>query len=54
MFPSIKGLLLKGGNMGPFHTPWLTFSAWIVALVCVIFSIIWAVWIFKVDEDTNE
>lgn len=33
--------------MGPFNTPWLTFLAWIVAIGCVLFSIVWAIWIFK-------
>lgn len=37
--------------MGPFHMPWLTFSAWIVALGSVVFSIIWAIWIFKPEDD---
>jgi hypothetical protein len=33
--------------MGPFHTPWLTFFAWVVALACVVFSVVWAIWIYK-------
>lgn len=33
--------------MGPFDTPWLTFCAWIVALGCIVFSIVWAIWIYK-------
>lgn len=37
--------------MGPFHTPWLTFFSWIVAACCIIFSIVWAVWIFKPKDD---
>jgi len=40
--------------MGPFHTPWLTFFAWVVALVCIIFSIIWALWLFNPKEDDDE
>jgi len=40
--------------MGPFHTPWLTFLSWIVALACIIFSIIWAIWIFKPEENGDE
>jgi len=40
--------------MGPFYTPWLTFLAWIVAIGCVLFSIIWALWIFKPKEDDDE
>jgi len=40
--------------MGPFHTPWGTFSAWILSALCIIFSIIWAKWIYKGDRDDNE
>jgi len=40
--------------MGPFHTPWLTFFAWIVALASVVFSIIWALFLFKPKGDNNE
>lgn len=40
--------------MGPFNTPWLTFLAWIVALGCVVGSIIWAVWVFKPKENSDE
>jgi hypothetical protein len=39
--------------MGPFNTPWLTFFAWIVALGCIAFSVVWAIWIFK-PEDEDE
>lgn len=40
--------------MAPFDTPWLTFLAWIVAIVCILASIIWAVWIFKPGDDRDE
>lgn len=40
--------------MGPFNTPWLTFLAWAVGIGCIIFSIIWGVFIFKPGEDDNE
>jgi hypothetical protein len=40
--------------MGPFKTPWLTFLAWLVAIGCVVFSIVWALWIFKPKEDDDE
>jgi len=40
--------------MGPFNTPWLTFLAWIIALGCVVGSIIRAVWIFKPKENNDE
>lgn len=36
--------------MGPFHTPWLTFTALIVTFASVVFSIIWAIISSKKDE----
>lgn len=40
--------------MGPFNTPWLTFLAWLVAGACVVFSIIWAIWLYKPQENDDE
>ena len=40
--------------MGPFEYPWLTFLAWIVALGCIVFSIIWALFLYKPKDDGDE
>lgn len=40
--------------MGPFNTPWLTFLAWIVGIACVLFSIVWGIFIFKPGKDDHE
>jgi hypothetical protein len=40
--------------MGPLNTPWFTFCAWCVALGCVIFSIVWAFFIYRPSEDGDE
>lgn len=40
--------------MGPFNTPWSTFLAWLVGMACIAFSIIWAVFFYKPEEDDHE
>jgi len=29
--------------LGPFNTPWLTFLAWVVVILSVVASIVWAI-----------
>ena len=41
----------KGGIMGPFHMPWLTFSALIVIAGSILLAIGWSVWGFRKGED---
>jgi len=37
--------------MGPFHMPWLTFSALIVIAGSILLAIVWSVWGFRRGED---
>jgi len=37
--------------MGPFHLPWLTFSAWIVIGGSILLAIAWSIWGFRKGED---
>ncbi len=39
------------GRMGPFHTPWLTFAAWIVTGMSIVLAVAWAMRSDREDRD---
>lgn len=37
--------------MGPFHTPWLTFLAWVVIAGSILLALIWSIVGFRKGDD---
>jgi hypothetical protein len=40
--------------MGPLYFPWLTFCAWMIAIGCIAFSKLWAIFLYKPGDDDHE